>query len=188
VDALGERKVGGPPSDPLEPGSRFLGPAQRDLLIDAHQQRAETLAQMEKYGDAVADWDRLVVLVPEKHTLFVRFTRADVLARAGAYLEAAAEVENLVKLADTGEASYFLARVSALSAAAARKDSKRPEGERRDLSEQFGARAVQLLGDARDRGYFTNAANLSQLATDSDWQVVRERTDFKSLLRELQSK
>jgi hypothetical protein len=78
-----------------------------------------------------------------------------------------------------------LAWVYALCSASVLKEGNRPRSERTALAEQYAARAVGLLGRARQAGYFKVPANLAKLKADTDLDPLRLREDFKKILAEL---
>src|SRR5204862_358195 len=49
----------------------------------------------------------------------------------------------------------------------------------RELAEAYAARAVQLLGRARDEGFFGPADKRKLLDTDTDMKPLRGRKDFQ---------
>jgi hypothetical protein len=77
-------------------------------------------------------------------------------------------------------ALHDLARIAALSAAAAREDPALPKAERERLGERYAARAVELLRQARAAG----SRRLAEVQADRDFQPLHRRADFKELVRE----
>ena len=58
--------------------------------------------------------------------------------------------------------------------------------ERKVLAEEYAARAVELLRNARDAGFFQgNQRAAARLAIDPALAPLRDRDDFKRLLAEL---
>lgn len=110
-----------------------------------------------------------------------RIQRAVCLARAGEYVRAVAEANALTEGKDLpGGTIYDLACVCALAAAGVKDDAK--------LREQYAGRAVILLQQARKAGYFKQRANIPHMKQDGDLQSLRERTDYRDLLRELETR
>ncbi len=72
---------------------------------------------------------------------------------------------------------YNAACGHALCAAAVPEDPTR---------EQYAARAVALLGKAREAGFFKDKKNVAHLKQDRDLYALRQRDDFKNLLAELE--
>jgi hypothetical protein len=66
----------------------------------------------------------------------------------------------------------------------AQKDAKLTEARRKELTQSYGDRAMQMLQQAIDKGY-KDAANLKK---DKDLDPLRQRGDFKNLLAQLEEK
>ncbi len=71
--------------------------------------------------------------------------------------------------------------------AAAAKDKSLAKDDRTRLAEQYAARAVALLAKARAAGYFNRAPVLEHMKNDPDLTPLRDRDDYKKLLRGLSS-
>ncbi len=78
---------------------------------------------------------------------------------------------------------YLLAFTNALASSAASKDSKLPEGLRRQLADRCAGRAVELLRGAVPA--LKTPAGRGFLEKNPAFQPLRERDDFKQFLREL---
>jgi tetratricopeptide (TPR) repeat protein len=121
-------------------------------------------------------------LVPQ-----VLYARAAVLARRGQLAAAAATVEKLADLTPkTSSCLYDAACGYALCAAAVAGGE--PPGQlspgAKVQREEYAARAVQLLRAAVRAGY----DNVPHLRRDNDLDPLRDREDFRQLLRELEKK
>jgi hypothetical protein len=81
---------------------------------------------------------------------------------------------------------YSLACVSSLAAAAAAADTQQTPDDRRRLADTHAARGVELLGQARAAGYFQTPANRQKLQKAADLDALRDRDDFKKLLRDVE--
>jgi len=79
-----------------------------------------------------------------------------------------------------------LARVYALSAGAVRagqpKGSSIPPADREKLGVHYAARAVAALVEAEAAGYFKVAGKVDEVKTSTDFEPLRSREDFKSLM------
>jgi hypothetical protein len=62
------------------------------------------------------------------------------------------------------------------------RDAKLPEAERRNLAENYAARAVVLLGQARDTGCFKNPRLLEEMKKDQNLNSLRQWPDYLKLL------
>jgi hypothetical protein len=84
-------------------------------------------------------------------------------------------------LAQVTGACYDLACATALASAAIAKDPKLAPGERSTAADRCATRAIELLSRAVRLGY----ANIKGIRTDADFNAIRDRAEFKDLLREL---
>jgi len=84
-----------------------------------------------------------------------------------------------------GPMLYDLGCVFAVASAAAREDLKLPEPERAKRADRHAARAMEMLTKAKVAGFFKNPAQAAILQTDPDFDALRKREDFKSLLAEV---
>jgi serine/threonine-protein kinase len=105
--------------------------------------------------------------------------KSQALTRIGRHAEAATLAASLVDDKDLdGEALYTLASTFAACAAVTSLDP----AQRSRHAEQ----ALSLLGRAAAAGYFKEPALLKQLQTDPILDPLRQRDDFKKLLRQLE--
>jgi eukaryotic-like serine/threonine-protein kinase len=146
----------------------------REFLRNAYRGRANTLVALGRHAEALADLDRAVELDHGQRVSYpIRLQRATALARLKRHAEATAEANAFAGSKDASAAIlYDVARVYALSVMAAGVDPP---------SEQYAARAVELLRRAIERGY----QNVARLKRDPDLGVLRPRADFQKLLSEL---
>src|SRR5262249_54909086 len=88
----------------------------------------------------------------------------------------------LVNCPEAGPAARFqLAAVYAIAAASLVHDARYPSVERSRLSEEYAARAMELLSASAGKGGLT--ASQQQILRDaSDFQALRARADFDQLL------
>ena len=59
------------------------------------------------------------------------------------------------------------------------------DAENQPLFEEYAARAVQFLVDAHKANYFRSPARVTELNEDSDFDLLRNRKDFKDFLDKL---
>jgi serine/threonine-protein kinase len=153
-------------------------PAARPFLRNAHYGRAQAFDKLARYADAVKDWDQALELDAGPGRPNLRVLRALSLAH-GDPARAVAEVEEVARGEGVdGLLLYNLACVCA-QAAAAIKDNT-------DLQERYATRAVELLVQARTKGYFANRENREHMKKDTDLDSLRSRTDFQKLTVELE--
>jgi serine/threonine protein kinase/tetratricopeptide (TPR) repeat protein len=149
--------------------------AQR-FLVNSLNARAEALDKLQRYPEALADWDRSVALEEGPRRVEIRLARAGTLARAGKHAEAVAEAAAL-----TGEKNapprllYNAACVFAVASAVPSDNA---------LRERYAAQSIELLGTAIDRGF----KNARELQKDPDLEPLRQRADFKKMVQRIAPK
>jgi len=169
----------------LDPGNAQLP----KYLMLGWRWRAEVLTRLGRPRDADADWDRIVALFPVEKRPEARLQRAIGRARAGDYVVAAAEAEDLARTpSPSGAILYDLACVLAQSASAAARDSARPPPERQELAEGYARRAVGLLRRAREAGFSQDPADRAHLDRDDDLAFLRQRDDYRAFVKTLPPK
>ena len=125
---------------------------------------------------AAQDWDRALEYAKDNDKFKIRLPRAAALARAGKHAEAVKEADAMMGKASSGDALFRFARVYALSTTAAR--------DQKSLADLYAAKGLKALSAAFEARYFESAINLSKLHDDPDFQVLRDRPEFKKLLSE----
>jgi tetratricopeptide (TPR) repeat protein len=143
----------------------------RQYLRNSHWGRALAYDRLQRYAEALQDWDRAIELSPPQEQPGLRAARATTRVNAGQVAEAVAEVAELTKSSswDAGQ-WYDFACVYALAS------GKTPGKE-----QAYADRAMELLRRAVQAGW-RNAAHMRK---DTDLDPLRGREDFKQLLREL---
>src|SRR5262245_25710308 len=150
----------------------------RQYLLNTYEGRASALIELERYGDAVNDFDRAAELFGGQLRPPMRLRRADALARAGLHARAFSEANALAGLNGiSGDTIYDLACACSLAAGAAKADTA--------LAEKYAARAVALLVRAKQANFFADQRQVAHLEQDSDIDPLRQRTDYKAFLAEL---
>jgi len=146
----------------------------RDFLCNSHASRALAYHGLRRYGEALTDWDRAIELDPAGRKPWARVCRALSRANAGQVAEAVAEADELTKSPDWDAGGYCeLAGVYALAS-----------GRVADRAEEYGTRAMELLGRAAKAGF----RDADWLARNEALAPLRGRADFKELLAELRKK
>lgn len=139
---------------------------------------------MDRHDAAISDLDRGLELARGSRRTDLRVLRAMALVKVGDHAQAAREANDLSEHeALSPTASYNLACVLALSSAAAGRDAQIPEDGQ--AVEQYAARAIELLHQARTAGFFQTSANVELLNTDPDLKPLRSRDDFQKLQADL---
>jgi hypothetical protein len=114
-----------------------------------------------------------------------RVQRALTLAALNDHARAAAQVEEVAAHKDLPmEISYPSASAYALCVSVIDKDAQLKTGERQQLSELYGSRAVALLRRAVLAGF----KDVEQMKKDTDLDPLRTRDDFRLLISELEEK
>src|SRR5262249_7263843 len=102
-------------------------------------------------------------------------------ARATAAAEQVSPQEFVV-----GDNFYIAACVYAACLVAVDKDAMLGPDRRTKLAERYAARAVALLTQARDAGYFKNPASRERCGQEGCFEPLGSREDFKVFLRGLE--
>jgi serine/threonine-protein kinase len=162
-------------------------PAVGTFLCNTHQVRAEALSQLGRLAEALREWDQALAIAPENRKVVLRAGRAATLARSGQHAKAEAEAVELARAPGlTDEALYFLACAYAQAAAAAGKDAQLPPAQRDRLAERYAAAAVEALKKAKAAGWFNDPAHLPTMKEDDDLTPLRERSDYRRFVSELE--
>jgi tetratricopeptide (TPR) repeat protein len=145
----------------------------RQFLCNACMGRAEALDRLRRHGEALLDWDRVVVLAEGPDRGGIRIRRAWTLARLGKHAQAIAEASELVQGSQvTSDDTYNIACVYAQSSAVA---------EEAPVSKRYATHAVKLLRQAAENG-FRNVVHMKQ---DTDLDPIRNRPDFQGLVMDM---
>jgi serine/threonine-protein kinase len=160
----------------------------RNELRTCHIERAGALGRWGRHAEALPDWDRALELedADSRERGRLQLSRAATLARLGKHARATAEAQAVVEK-ESGR-HYAAASVHALAAAAVRQDTARPQTERERLAEEYAARAIALLAQAKAAGDFRGPGAVERLKQDPDFAALRPRADYQNLLRELEAK
>jgi serine/threonine protein kinase/Flp pilus assembly protein TadD len=148
----------------------------RQFLRNSHWGRAEVLMKLNRFADADRDWDRALELTDDTRRAKIRLDRAAGLARHEP-TKAVAEADAVLQGNQlTLDCYNVAARVYALSSARIQEAA---------LSDQYAARAVALLRQAREKGYFNAPARVEHLKKDADLDSLHGRADYQALLAEI---
>ena len=147
-------------------------------LRDGYLDRARTYDRIQKFAEAVKDWDRVIELSPPVERSGLRASRATSRLQAGQVTEAVAEVAELTTPEATAPNSpvwnagqwYDFSCVYSVAS-----------GKVVDKKREYADRAMELLHKAVKTGY----KDAVHMAKDTDFEPLRGRDDFKKLLAEL---
>jgi tetratricopeptide (TPR) repeat protein/tRNA A-37 threonylcarbamoyl transferase component Bud32 len=172
LEALGQ---GGP--DP--------GPT-REALQDAYRERARPFSRLARHAEALADWDRMLALTAEAERDPFLALRTIELAYLGQHAKAAAAAMELARKPQVAAKTlYYSACVHAVAFASVRQDQKLSPAERTRLEDQYVAAAVDLLQQARAKGYFKEPARIADMERDKDVEPLRSRIEFQAFVAQL---
>jgi serine/threonine protein kinase len=141
------------------------------FLRNCYSNRAVALRQLHQYAEAVQDLDRAIELSPKTDQMRFRLARATSRLQLGDVPKAIAEVVQLTKEVGDAHQWYSIACFYAIAA-----------GELAGNGQEYADRAMELLQKAVQAGF----RDLDLMAKDADLDPIREREDFKKLLKELQ--
>jgi len=111
-------------------------------------------------------------------------TKALVLAQRGEYTKAASAAADLAaNESGNGGYLYWAAQISAIIIRLAGDDRAVAVATKKELSERQGKRAVDWIREAQSRKHFSNPPNHWLLTDDRDLGPLRERADFRALLK-----
>jgi serine/threonine protein kinase/tetratricopeptide (TPR) repeat protein len=146
----------------------------RVFLRNSHWGRAIAHERLERYSDAVKDWDKAIELSTEQERPPLRAQRLNPLIKTGQILEAIADVSALAKL-DRWDSNQWYNFACICSIASEKSTDKKVE---------YANRAMELLNKAVKAGY----SDSKHIRIDLDLDPLRTREDFKKLLDELEMK
>ena len=110
------------------------------------------------------------------------------LSQLGEYEQAVETVELALQNQDCLKVLYNAACTYSLSAASVQKDSQLESQQREQLVSQFSQRAMELLLQADQVGWFEGGSSVKSLSKDHDFDILRERDDFKQLLNKVRAR
>jgi tetratricopeptide (TPR) repeat protein len=155
----------------------------RDRSLQAHGSRALAKGMAGQLDGALSDWDRVVELADDSARHLHRVNRAILLSQTGRYLRANAEVHELVVDPQiTDYSRYNIAAILARSAKPMKEALCLGPLASVAAAEAQAATALGLLHRLNASGYFRNPDNYKLLTEDPDFDPIRSRTGFKSLL------
>jgi serine/threonine protein kinase/Flp pilus assembly protein TadD len=161
--------------------------AARQSLFDGLMGRGYAYVNLGRQDEAAKDWQRMLEISEGQPDIRIRIYRPFALVFLGEHSKAAAEIETLVAESHIqGRNLLLFAKVHSLCSAAAAAEAQLPLAEREKLADKYGRRAVDLLRQARARGYFQGPGQLAELKESKDLESVRSRSDFQQLLTELE--
>jgi tRNA A-37 threonylcarbamoyl transferase component Bud32/tetratricopeptide (TPR) repeat protein len=157
----------------------------------AHATRADVLVRLDRREESLVNRERSIELNEDPFRRKERLFRAMTLAHLGQSQRAIQEAEVLVAegtIPGWDGTFYDLATIYALCIRHVAVDKQLSEAERAKSKEQYGRRAVEIMGLAEKSDYFAQPGARQDLRTDDDLKPLRERSDFWELLQRVQAK
>jgi eukaryotic-like serine/threonine-protein kinase len=146
----------------------------RQTLRDSHWGRARARDQIQRFAEAVKDWDRAIELSPPDEQRSLRASRATSRLQASMFAEAVADIAELTKLSAWNASQLY--DFACIYAVVSTKIA--------DKKQEYADRGMELLNKAVKAGYKDGA----HMAKDTDLDPLRGRDDFKKLIADLESK
>ena len=146
----------------------------KQFLRNNHVGRALAHDRLQKFAEAVKDWDGVIALSPPAQQPLFRASRATSRLQAGMVAEAVAEVAELTKTPfwPAGQWYNFACVYSVAS------------GKIADKRTEYADRAMELLQKAVKAGW----KDAAHIKADADLDPLRERADFKKLIADLEKR
>ncbi len=157
-----------------------LNVSAKQNLRASYQGRAMAYDQLNRFSDAVKDWDRAVEFSMPHEKSSNRVSKAKAQIQAGMVTQALAEVLELTKSSQLdAEQWYDFARIYIFAGS---KDA--------DKKQEYNDRAVEMLQQAAKSLYANNDAKIKKRQAnhalrDPELDPLRERDDVKQLMVEL---
>jgi tetratricopeptide (TPR) repeat protein/tRNA A-37 threonylcarbamoyl transferase component Bud32 len=156
-------------------------------LCSAHRDRALALRELDRYAEAIHDWDLALALDNGRRGDMIRALRAEAMACMGDHARAMAEVQTIAQNKSIELRNFYrLAWACSAASVAAQKDANLPPDEREKWAEQYAAYGVDQLLKGEAAGYFKQAGRVEEFKTDRHLDPLRPQADFQKLLQRLQ--
>jgi tetratricopeptide (TPR) repeat protein len=141
-------------------------------MLNTTTNRAVTLEQLGQFGEAIADWERVLELAPAERKGVIRLRRALCYAQSNKADEAVAEAGFVVaETSNSSELLVWAARVYARAAEFAR-----------DKNEKYLSSAIALLRTAEKAGEFNTDEKIASIKEDPHLTSVRSHPEFQDWL------
>jgi eukaryotic-like serine/threonine-protein kinase len=143
-------------------------------LRSSYEGRAITFEELQKFAEAVKDWDQAIALSPPAEQPGYRGWALISRVGAGMLSEAVAEVAELTKSSNWNAGQWYNLACACSVAS----------GQIADKKAEYTDRAMEFLTTAVEAGW----NDAAQMKADTDLDPLRAREDFKKLLAELEAK
>jgi serine/threonine-protein kinase len=152
-----------------------------------HAGRSMALSQLGRFAEAEQALQAAVALDKPTPDPRIRFARALLEARRGAYLRAVEEREELLKEDLDSIEQYWMATLGSLLATAVRQDGRLSSAQQQRQSEEYAAAGLAALREAAAAGYFQTAVMRDELRRNPELASLRMRPEFAQFLAEVDS-
>jgi tetratricopeptide (TPR) repeat protein len=165
-------------------GVAGLPPAMHSEVLTTHVRQAELLAELGRFKDSVAYWDRALAVAPAAEHGGIVYGRARTLALAGEHRGAVDDLLDLLARRPPAEAKFSLCGLYCLAVRAAEKDARLSATQRKDVADLYARRAVELLRECHKGGLLKQDRYRKALRGSKALSVLHPREDYKKLLAE----
>ncbi len=150
--------------------------------------RALALTELERYDDAMADWEKAL----QTGTLYDRdelvVGRSATLAYRGNYRRALSEAEARIKESNPApQTIYNMGCLYSIAVGAVQKDESLDDSQRKELVEQYASRAMEYLIQAKAGGVYRVPVVRNRVATHRDLAPIAQRPEFQAFLQDIES-
>jgi tetratricopeptide (TPR) repeat protein len=157
----------------------------RSQLGAVYVDRAGTLRRLGREEDARKDFEQMAELGKGQSNVDVRLWRAQGLAHLGDYSAAVGELDDMrAKGQEPVFSHYNFACVYSLCSGMVEKDESLPATDRKELAGAYADRAVNMLRELRDLGFFS-AFFINYVKNDKDFAPLESHEGFMAFLGEL---
>jgi serine/threonine protein kinase len=161
----------------------------RMALFNCLMGRAYALGRLNRHDEAAKDWRRVLAISEGQNHINMRLYRPFAHLRLKDHTTATAESD--AYLAE-GRAQppdlHRYAGIFSLAAGLAAIDPRLDSDGRAKLADRYGSRAIELLQKARAAGHYQNPTRIADLKEHKDFDAIRSRPDYRTLIGELEKK
>lgn len=143
--------------------------------------RAVTQMGLQDHKHALADWEQLMEVVGPVEAEKYRIHRVLSLTQTGEHRQAAEDIDKMLRRPGiSGDERYNCVCALSHVLAAVSKDARLSPAQRKQAEDAHAARALEVLTQLRQEGYFRDSDKQRLLSEDQDLTALRARADFKS--------
>lgn len=146
-------------------------------LMRAYDSRAKAYDVLQRYPEAIADWDQAIRLADDFTGPVLRSYRALTMARSGQTENAIAETDKLIRAKVTGDVLFGAACIYAQCVEAMKSDAKQ--------TDELVGKAVTQLRRLQKGGFFQVPDNVALLQTEEQLNPIRRHPQFEKFVAEI---